>query len=63
MINISLFSGLGYISGIGSVIQMSDSVMTIGASSATDFTSFTFSPTHITFTAADGPGSVGDVWD
>lgn len=61
--SITLFSGLEYISsGIGSFIQMSDSVMNIGSSSATDFTSFTFSPTRIKFTAADGAGTVGDVW-
>jgi hypothetical protein len=61
--SISLFSGLEYVSsGIGSFIQMSDSVMNMGASSATDFTSFVFSPTRIKFTAADGAGSVGDVW-
>ena len=61
--SISLFSGLEFISsGIGSSIQMSDSVMNIGSSSATDFTSFTFSPTRIKFTAADGAGSIGDVW-
>lgn len=61
--SISLFSGLEYISsGIGSFIQMSDSVMNIGASSVTDFTSFVFSPTRIKFTAADGAGSSGDVW-
>jgi hypothetical protein len=61
--SISLFSGLEYISsGVGSFIQMSDSVMNIGASSATDFTSITFSPTRIKFTAADGTGSIGDVW-
>jgi lysophospholipase L1-like esterase len=63
MASISLFSGLEFISsGIGSSIQMSDSVMNIGSSSATDFTSFTFSPTRIKFTAADGAGSTGDVW-
>lgn len=61
--SISLFSGLEYIaSGIGSFIQMSDSVMSIGSSSATDFTSFIFSPTRIKFTAADGAGNAGDVW-
>lgn len=63
MSSISLFSGLEYISsGIGSFIQMSDSVMSIGSSSVTDFTSFIFSPTRIKFTAADGAGSSGDVW-
>lgn len=62
-VSISLFSGLEYVSsGIGSFIQMSDSVMSIGSSSATDFTSFVFSPTRIKFTAADGAGSSGDVW-
>lgn len=61
--SISFFSGLEYVSsGVGSFIQMSDSVMNFGASSATDFTSFTFSPTRIKFTAADGAGSSGDVW-
>lgn len=61
--SISLFSGLEYVSsGIGSFIQMSDSVMNIGSTSTTDFTSITFSPTRIKFLPADGAGIIGDVW-
>lgn len=60
---ISLFSGLEFISsGIGSSIQMGDSVMNIGSSSVFDFTSITFSPTNIKFLPADGLGSAGNVW-
>lgn len=61
--SISLFSGLEYpSSGVGAFIQMSDTLINMGGSSATDFTSFVFSPTRIKFTAADGAGNSGDVW-